>query len=43
MVTRLAEGEPDLLEIGRSGRIIFRDLGHPAIATGIVAPLLALP
>ncbi len=43
LVTRLINGGPDQLEIGRSGRIVFRDLGYPAVATGIVAPLLALP
>ena len=42
LVTRLIEGEPEQLEIGQSGRIVFRDLGHPAVATGIVAPLLAI-
>ena len=42
LVTRLIEGKPEELEIGRSGRIVFRDLGHPAVETGIIAPLLAI-
>ena len=43
LVTRLVEGEPDQLQIGRLGRIVFRDIGYPAAASGIVGPLLALP
>jgi uncharacterized OB-fold protein len=39
LVTRLIDCEPDALRIGMPVRVRFADLGHPALETGIVAPL----
>ena len=42
LVTRLVDSCPDELEIGKTGRMVFLDLGYPAVRTGIIAPLFAI-
>lgn len=40
-VTRLIDCDPATLRIGMAVEVRFVDLGHPALETGIVAPLFA--
>lgn len=41
MVTRLIDCDPAMLRIGMPVEVRFADLGHPALQTGIIAPLFA--